>query len=891
MKKKIVSLLVALTLVAISVLGSLAGFAATINKEAYPYVNNKIELKLDYETTGTTTDSISTYKIVKKGNFVIENGALSVVQAKSGSDVYFRYTNIAASIDNKALTYTVDNSANNTEITLGIKPFSSGTMTVVSGAKYYRISGTTYEELDYNSTGEVKIPAGGKVTIVVPFENFTVGGYELYPTNVTGVLVGLNSIPVDKSKKIKFDNFGYIGKEYQNGEIPASEFPYTMENRWNEYDFAALPSLTLKGNVDADNISVSEGSLKLNLSNANVGDGFALGLTKTYSNKYDAAYFSVDNRSTSNVKFEAVWAINGNTVEIKNGGDYYYKTSEGLYFKKKAPAEGVLEIPAGMSVDVAVPYESLVLSNTQTGAGKPTITGVTLTFASDATDSSRNIYFNNFGYVKKFDNSFIIPPLMTGTLVNKNNVIVDMDREIKVVNDGTITVASMTGGQAGVDERDISYAGGRIGIPVSGNPKFKWTLSSSMIYQGISFDIDASNSPVAVNLLLQFTEGTSSGVVGKGKVYFLYNQVDGNYYKYVQTETDGTLVLPQNFKGKIIIPFESLKGVSTSVNLSINITLKELNGTDKTRFIWFDNLIQHRTDDNIGDKAYKIETSVANIREEHKMDSDESPESPMDTAYWMYAHSEYFLNSFTTDGAYSYTGQKMIAVKDVKGDVNCWGATFAGSWTCTGRNALMVYIDASNAPNMDFKPLFFVSRYKKIVTEENGEKVTKPVSMGSYTITKDSNVLLYNERTGKSKLATVSGNRLLLDGYKGWVIFPLSGLVPTGTSNQGSFEEISLVRSIGMQMMIKGFNEGDYVVFDESRMVLLQAPSVTKTWIPTIGYIEGDDIKDPNVILAQGGIPTGNTAVDTATVAALVGITALGFGVYTFKKRKKHKGN
>ncbi len=83
MKKKIVSLLVALTLVAISVLGSLAGFAATINKEAYPYVNNKIELKLDYETTGTTTDSISTYKIVKKRNFVIENGALSVVQAKS----------------------------------------------------------------------------------------------------------------------------------------------------------------------------------------------------------------------------------------------------------------------------------------------------------------------------------------------------------------------------------------------------------------------------------------------------------------------------------------------------------------------------------------------------------------------------------------------------------------------------------------------------------------------------------------------------------------------------------------------------------------------------------------------------------------------------------------
>ena len=272
------------------------------------------------------------------------------------------------------------------------------------------------------------------------------------------------------------------------------------------------------------------------------------------------------------------------------------------------------------------------------------------------------------------------------------------------------------------------------------------------------------------------------------------------------------------------------------------------------------------------------------------MDSDESPESPMASAYWIYAHATDFLNSFTTEGAHSYTGQRMVAIRDVKGDVNCWGATYAGSWTCTGRNAIMVYYDASHAPNMDFKPMIFLNRYQEVqTTDANGDPVTLGTSMGRYKINANSGVLLYNERTGKSKPATVSGDRLILDGYKGWVIYPLAGLVPDGTAGNGSFEEISLVRSISMQMMVRGFNEGEYVIFDESRMVLLQAPSAIKTWVPSIGYIEGDDIKDPNDILQGAGVPTGNTVADTATVAALVGLTALGFGVYTFKKRKTNK--
>lgn len=890
MKKKIMSLVVAMALIMVSVLGSLVGIvgvAKTITKSEYPFANYKTVLKYDFTTTGTGTSDFTTKKI-SKSYAGADADVFKITQAKSGSGVVVQFKNVGSASGCNGIMVDIDNSANNTEITLGFKPFTTSTLSVTADAKYYLISKSgTYEEFDYS--GAIKISAKYNGTIVVPFSNFKVGTNALSADAVTGAEIELTNVPVDTDKQLIFDNLSYVGAEREAGEI--DEFPYTLENVWDEYEFIDnMGDVTPVGALSASSLTAQEGYLKVNMAAAGTADGFKMSLTSKYAPEYDAAYFKVDTADmASAIKLKAVWSISGNTCVIKNGADYYLRTSDGLMYKKTASSEGVVTIPAGKTVEVAVPYESLVLSGTSTGAGKPAITGLTVTFADAESDSAKNLYFSDFGFVKKTGNGFYIPPVMTGEVVTKNQLIVDMDRETKLVNDGTtgIGAASFSGAESGVDQRDISYEGGRTGIPVSGNPSFKWALSFSKDYQGVSFDIDTTAIPQAINLGLMFTQSTTYGVIGAGKPYFLKNDLDGLYYMYYQTsagEENACIYLPTNFKGKVIVPFSSLipadseLAFTSSANMGLTITLKGLNGTDKNRYIWFDNLIQHKTDDNIGDNAYKIPSGVSSIREENKMDSDESPENPMANVYWQYAHATDFINSFTKDGAYSYTGQKLQAIRDIGGDVNLWGAGYGGSWTCTGKNAIMFWIDTTNAPNMTFKPMVFLSRYKE---NEDGQ-----ISMGRYLINSDSKIFLYNESRQKSKLATVSGNRIALSGYKGWIVIPFSQLVPDPGAANGTFEEMSLVRSVGLQFMINGMKNGQYVVFDESRLVLFEAPSEIPTWIPGMGYTGDSNITGDSGSI-DGSAATGNAVADTVCVAALIGMTAIGAGFYT-KKRKKN---
>ena len=886
MKKKIVSLVAALSIAAVSILGSLAGLigtAASISKNDYPYSNRVVVIKQNYSTTATSKIPFYTVKY-SKSDLNIADGVLNIVRKWAGEGVKFGHKHVDTGEGSVAMVYDIDNSGNE-EITIRFTPYSNTTYSIKKGGYYYLISSSgSYQRESYNENGEISIAAGYKGTMVVPFDNFRVGSAKMDPALITGFNVELSGVGKNASKTIKFDNFGYIGRERYPDEIDPSEFPYTLNNRWDEYDFKTLPAVSGVGGLSGGKMSVENETLKVSLSGAGKNDGFSLKLSDKYSAEYDATYFKVDATELSgSINLKTVWKINGNDCALKKGAAYYLRTSDGICYKKSASSEGVVTITGGNVTEIAIPYESIVIKGSSTKVSAPDVTGVTVTF-ENVPNADVNLYFDDFGYVKKTSNSFIIPPVISGTVVTKDNVIVDMERETKVINDGTTIIQYLENCEKGVDERDVSYEGGRTGIPYSGNPEFTQALSSTKDYQGISFDLDTTEVSVPINLGLTFTQGSGYAVIGEGKPFFLYNEHDGLYYRVYQTGEGakmGIIEIPANFKGKVIVPFSSLVGPTGEAfehgNMSLTVSFKDLNGNDRSKFIWFDNITQHKTDDNIGDKAYKIPSLASNIRVEHTMDSDESPESPMSSQYWIYAHGTDFKNSFVKEGALNYTCQKLLAIRDIGGAVNLWGASFAGSWTAYGRNALMVYYDSSNCQSMVFKPMVFMATYE-------GE------SLGRWTVNSNSKIFLYREDLGMSKLATISGNNIVLNGYKGWIVIPLTQLVPDEATNKDkSFENVSLVRSIGYQMMISGMKEGEYLLFDEARLVFWEAPSVIPTWIPEVGYTGKDYITGSAGGSIGSGAATGNAVADTVAVAGLIGLASLGFAFYGSKKKKKAK--
>ncbi len=899
MKKRLTSLAVAMSLISTIVLGcvgNIVGFAATIAEDKYPYANNRVNVKLDYSSTGTDTSTITTYRFTND-NFAVKEGALVVTlnhmgNSSTGKNPYFRYKTIDRAEAMNAMSIYIDNSENG-DIKLGFTPHLDTTYTVAEGSKYYLISDAgAYEEFTYDSHGTVTIVAGYKGKIVVPFTNFT--GIDV--NDVTGFRITLISVPADESKNLYFDDFSYIGEAYANGEIAPEKFPYTLEDMWSEYDYSDASPFEAVGDTLAGNIYVKDGKVFIGLDNANEKSGFSVALDPTYSAKYDAAYFAIDAAEVedTSISLKAVWSIEGNTCAVKKGGDYYVRLEDGRVYKYTASEEGIITLPSdigALKAEVAVPYESIVLSGTSTAVGKPDITGLTITFNGISADGTDEIGFTNIGFVKTPENSFIVPPKMTGTVVPESQLLVDMNRETKLLLTGSEELLNLYGCQSGVDQRDISYEGGKLGIPISGNPYFDWSLTGANGYQGVSFDIDIIDAKKSVNLSLNFTANKQTGVIGEGEVYYLKSDHDGLYYKYYQTEAGekaGTILIPANFKGKVIVPFESLinnvtkEDMVLSASTTLKITLTDLNGTNRKKFIRFSNLMLHKSDDWIGDKAYKIEVGISHIKEINDADFDLEQPQPESDSYKSFIWKDYtnfYKSTFTTEGAYSGTAQKLTALSDFTSRNIVSGNQLGGSWTNYGVNAFMIWIDASNAPNAKMQ----------MYTGGNDKDGN---SLGMNYLSSDSKIFLYNERLGKAKLATVNGQELMLDGYKGWVIFPMTQFF--SSKDPKAMEKIALVYNWGMNVYIGGMNEGDYFIIDQSQVCFFEAPSEIDTFVPEVGYTGTKTITGNRYMptldggyIIVGSAATGVDTIHLVVIAALIGTASLGVGLFAGKRRKK----
>lgn len=897
MKKRLTSLIVAIAMVSTIILGSvgsLVGLAATIDKSGYPFANNRELIKLDFSTTGTNLSDISV-RLITTDNFAIEEGVLKVTQNHINSNAYFRYKTAGRAESALGMSIHIDNRENGA-VSFGFVPHLDSTFTVASGAKYYLISDAgVYEEFAYNSSGKIDIPAAYSGKIVVPFSNFT--GIDVQ--YITGFRVNLTGVAKDESKHLYFDNFAYIGEVYSAGEISPDEFPYTLEDSWDEFDYTSVSPFSPVGAVVDGAFSVKNGSFCVGLDTVGAGNGFSMNLTSTYSSKYDAAYFVIDPSSvSSDIMIKAVWAIKGNTCTVKAGGDYYVRLSDGRVFKYQATSEGEIRLPSGISkyiAEVAVPFDSMVLSGTETGAGKPDITGLTVTFDGLTANGSDEIAFNSFGYVKATSNSFYVPPKMTGTVVPEAELLVNMKLETKTLLTGAEELLYLYGCETGVDQRDISYAGGKLGIPISGNPYFTWTVSGANAYQGVSFEIDVLDVKKSVNLSLAFTASSKTGTIKEGGIYYLKSDHDGLFYKYYQTEAgakSGVVEIPMNFKGKVIVPFESLNESETNTaftptsSTTLRIDLKGLNGTNKKKFIRFSNLVLHKSDDWIGDNAYKIPVGISNVKVVNKAEWDlstEQPQSDSDKAYIWKDYTEFYTHSFTTESAYSGTAQKILAMSDFTSRKIVSGNALTGSWTNYSVNAFMIWIDTTHAPNANMQ--FYTS---------GADKEGK--TTGTNWLGADSKVFLYNEKTGKAKLATISGQDVYLDGYKGWIILPVRSFKDADPAKYASIDDISLTRGFGMNVYIGGMKTGDYIIVDQSQVILFEAPSEMPTFIPDIGYLDTDQITGETYIpmldgsyISGGSAATGVETIDVVCAVAVLGTVSLGVGIYSGKRKKEKK--
>ena len=898
MKKRLTSLAVAISLISTIVLtcvGNVVGFAATITESNYPFANNRVNLKLDYESPGTDVSNITTYRITND-KFAVKEGTLAVElehlgKSSQGKSPYFRYKTIDRAENMLGMLIYIDNSENE-DIKLGFTPHLDSILELNEKAKYYLLGDKTYEEFTYDKNGTITIAKGFKGKIVVPFSNFK----DIDTNDITGFRITFISVPNDETRHIYFDDFGYIGEKFTDGEISPDKFPYTLIDMWDEYDYSDASPFKAVGDTLPGNIYIKDSYVFVGLDNANDKSGFSLALDSTYSAKYDAAYFAVDARAVSDtsIAIKAVWSIKDNTCAIKKGAEYYVRLEDGRVFKYTAEEEGKINLPSDVSAlraEVAVPYESLVLSGTSTAAGKPDITGLQITFDGIDANGTNEIGFNAIGFVKTPEIGFIVPPKMTGTVVPKNELLIDMDRETKLLLTGSEELLNLYGCQSGVDQRDISYEGGKLGIPISGNPYFTWTLTGANSYQGVSFDLDIVDAKKSVNLSLNFNANKQTGVIGEGEIYYLYSEHDGLYYKYYQTEAGakaGTILIPANFKGKVIIPFASVIDSATkeemvlSASTSLRIELTDLNGTNKNKFIRFSNLVLHKSDDWIGDKAYKIEVGVSHIKVLKDAEFDLTQPQPQSDAYVDYVFqdwSEFYVHSFTDESSYSGTAQKIMATCDFTSRNIISGLGLGGSWTNYGYNALMVWLDTTHAPG---------AKMQVYMGGTGGDGK----SLGFCTLNDNSKVFLYNEKLGKAKLATVNGQELILDDYKGWVIFPMTQF---STSKEPYvYERIALEREWGGGIYIGGMMEGDYIIADQSQACFFEAPSVIDTFVPHIGFTGTKTITKNTYMhfydgtyIIVGSAATGVEIFDIVVVAAILGTTSLFVGIFAGKRRKK----
>lgn len=898
MKKKLTSLAVAMSLIltiVFSCVGNVVSFAKTISESDYPFAKNRVSVKLDYESTGTDIGSITTYRVAND-KFAVKEGTLAVQlehlgKSSQGKSPYFRYKTLDRAENMEAMLIYIDNSENE-EIKLGFTPHLDSTFELNEGAKYYLLGDKTYEEFAYDKNGTITLKEGFKGKVVIPFSNFK----DVDTNDITGFRITLLNTPNDETRHIYFDDFAYIGEEFTDGEINPDKFPYTLIDMWDEYDYSDVSPFKVVGDTLPGNLYVKDSYLFVGLDNANDKSGFSLALSPTYSAKYDAAYFAVDARAVSDtsISLKAVWSIKDNTCAVKKGAAYFVRLEDGRVFKYTAVEEGVIALPADVSslkAEVAVPYESMVLSGTETAVGKPDITGLQITFNGINADGSDEIGFNAIGFVKTPENGFIVPPKMTGTVVPEKELLVDMNHETKVLLTGSEELLNLYGCQSGVDQRDISYEGGKLGIPISGNPYFTWTLTGANAYQGVSFDLDIIDAKKSVNLSLNFGAGGKTGVIGKNEIYYLYSEHDGLYYKYYQTEAGGkagTILIPANFKGKVIVPFASVIDSATkeemvhSVSSSLRIEFTDLNGTNKNKFIRFSNVVLHKSDDWIGDKAYKIEVGISHIKEINDADFDleqTQPESDSYKGFIWKDYTDFYKSTFTTEGAYSGTAQKLTALSDFTSRNIVSGNQLRGSWTNYGINAFMIWIDSSNAPNAKMQ----------MYTGGNDKDGN---SLGFNTLSSESKVFLYNEKLGKAKLATVNGQELMLDGYKGWVIFPMTQF--SNSTDPKAMEKTSLVYGWGMNVYIGGMSEGDYFIIDQSQVCFFEAPSEIDTFVPEVGYTGTKTITGNRYMptldggyIIVGSAATGVERFDIIVVAAILATTSLSVGIFAGKRRKK----
>lgn len=899
MKKKLTSLAVAMSLIltiVFSCVGNVVSFAKTISESDYPFANNRVNSKLDYEATGTNVSGITTYRVTSD-KFVVKEGTLAVElehlgKSSQGKNPYFRYKTLDRAENMKGMLIYIDNSENE-EIKLGFTPHLDATYELADGAKYYILGDKTYEEFSYDKNGTITLAKGFKGKVVVPFSNFN----SIDTNNITGFRITFINVPNDETRHIYFDDFAYIGEEFTDGEINPDKFPYTLIDMWDEYDYSDATPFKVVGDTLPGNLYIKDSYLFAGLDNANDKSGFSVALTPTYSAKYDAAYFAIDAREVSDtsVSFKAIWSIKGNTCAVKKGAAYFVRLEDGRVFKYTAEEEGKIVLPPDASsfkAEVAVPYESLVLSGTETAAGKPDITGLQITFDGIDADGSDEIGFNAIGFVKTPENGFIVPPKMTGTVVPKNELLIDMDRETKLLLTGSEELKNLYGCGAGVDQRDISYEGGKLGIPISGNPYFTWNLTGANSYQGVSFDLDIIEAKKSVNLSLNFNANKQTGVIGKGEIYYLYSEHDGLYYKYYQTEEgakSGTIFIPTNFKGKIIIPFVSVLDSATkeemtlSASTSLRIELKDLNGTNKNKFIRFSNLVLHKSDDWIGDKAYKIDIGISHVKVMQEAEYDLSKPQPESDAYKGYVFrdwSDFYAFSFTDESSYKGTAQKIMATCDFTSRNIISSFSLSGSWTNYGYNAMMVWLDTTHAPGAKMQVYM-------------GGTGNDGKSLGFCTLNDKSKVFLYNEKLGKAKLATVNGQELMLDGYKGWVIFPMTQFATANEPNV--YERIALEEGWGGGIYIGGMKEGDYIIADQSQACFFEAPSEIDTFVPHIGFtgtktITGNTYMhfyDGTYIIVGSSASTGIEIFDIVVIAAILGTTSLCVGIFAGKRRKK----